>query len=72
MIAIIGDQAFVGDLIRGGILNSTRPETHFFMCDLDENRQRIQEVLNHPEVVQWNPGHMGPFSPDAVRAYLER
>ena len=72
VVAIIGDQAFVGDLIRGGMLNPTQPETHFFMCDLKENRQRIREVLDQAEVVQWHPGHMGPFGPDAVRTYLER
>ena len=72
VVAIVGDQAFVGDLIRGGMLEPTRPETHFFMCDLKENRQRIREVLDQAEVVQWHPGHMGPFAPDAVLAYLER
>lgn len=72
LVAIIGDQAFVSDLIRGGILDPTRPETHFFMCDLKENRQRIREVLDHAEVVQWLPGHMSPLTTETVHAYLER
>jgi hydroxyacylglutathione hydrolase len=63
VVAVIADQAFVGDLIRGGVLDSGRPETHFFMCDLAENRQRIREVLEHAEIAQWNPGHLGPFPP---------
>lgn len=70
VVVLIGEHAFVGDLIRGGIIENEAPTTHFFMCDLQENRRRIGEILALDGVKQWHPGHFGSFSTEAVRAYL--
>ncbi len=65
------EHVFVGDLIRGSLVASEKPATHFFMCDLVENRARIRELLSQTGIERWHPGHMGSFDADAVRAYLE-
>ena len=72
MVILIGRHAFVGDLIRGGTIANETPTTHFFMCDLEENRRRIGEILELDEIEQWHPGHFGSFPAEAVRAYLEK
>jgi glyoxylase-like metal-dependent hydrolase (beta-lactamase superfamily II) len=65
------DQVFVGDLIRGGILAPETPATHFFMCDLADNREKIRRLVEMPEFERWYPGHFGPLTPQSVREYLE-
>jgi hydroxyacylglutathione hydrolase len=70
LVITFDDQVFVGDLIRGSISGAAEPATHFFMCDLAENRARIRELLDHQELRQWHPGHMGSFETEAVRDYL--
>ena len=72
VVILIGQHAFVGDLIRGGIVASERPTTHFFMCDLEENRRRIGEILALEGIEQWHPGHFGSFPAEAVSAYLAK
>jgi len=54
LVLVVGEHAFVGDLIRGGILDANQPETHFFMCDLEENRARIKELLTYSAVTTWH------------------
>ncbi len=71
LLVAFDDQVFVGDLIRGGLLFRERPTTHFFMCDLAENRAQIQKLLSRTELRRWYPGHMGPFDADAVRDYVD-
>lgn len=70
VVILVGRHAFVGDLIRGGIVANETPTTHFFMCDLEENRRRIREILEHGAIEQWHPGHFGPFPAEAVGEYL--
>ena len=70
MVITIGSHAFVGDLIRGGVLQPEVPATHFFMCDLAENRRRIAEIMALEEIQYWHPGHFGPFPTAAVGQYL--
>lgn len=70
VVVLIGQHAFVGDLIRGGVIASETPTTHFFMCDLEENRRRIAEVLALEGIEQWHPGHFGSFPVESVSAYL--
>lgn len=70
VVVLIGRHAFVGDLIRGGIVANQTPTTHFFMCNLEENRQRIREILAFDGIEQWHPGHFGPFPTTAVHDYL--
>jgi hydroxyacylglutathione hydrolase len=70
LVITFDDQVFVGDLIRGSISGAAEPATHFFMCDLAENRARIRELLDHQELRRWHPGHMASFSVQSVRDYL--
>ncbi|MFK8021522.1 MAG: MBL fold metallo-hydrolase [Pseudomonadales bacterium] len=70
VVILIGRHAFVGDLIRGGIVANETPTTHFFMCDLEENQRRIGQILALEGIEQWHPGHFGSFSTEAVREYL--
>lgn len=72
VLIVFDDQVFVGDLIRGGILANETPVTHFFMCDLADNREKIRRLVDMPEFKRWYPGHFGPLTPQSVRAYLER
>jgi hydroxyacylglutathione hydrolase len=71
IVITIGSHAFVGDLIRGGVLRPKVPATHFFMCDLEENRRRIAEIMALEEIQYWHPGHFGPFPAAAVEDYLQ-
>ena len=66
----LATDAIVGDLIRGGVLSSETPTTHFFMCDLEDNLDKIRRLAEMPRFATWYPGHFGPFSADAVRGYL--
>jgi hydroxyacylglutathione hydrolase len=72
VVILIGRHAFVGDLIRGGMVANETPTTHFFMCDLEENQRKIGEVLALDGIEQWHPGHFGSFPVEAVSAYLAK
>lgn len=67
LAVIIGENAFVGDLLRGELLSKTQPARHFYMCDLQTNDRDIQQILAYPNVRNWYTGHMGPVSAEAVR-----
>jgi glyoxylase-like metal-dependent hydrolase (beta-lactamase superfamily II) len=70
LVVVVGEAAFVGDLFRGGIVGGG-VETHFYMCDLDDNRRDIAALLEAwPQVKTFFPGHFGPVSRGAVEAYL--
>lgn len=72
LVVVLGEVAFVGDLLRGAIVGSSA-EAHFYMCDLEDNRSKIQRLLRaHPDVKRFYTGHFGPVSREAVTAYLER
>lgn len=71
LVITFDNQAFVGDLIRGSITSDEQPATHFFMCDLVENRARIRQLLDEAKIQRWHPGHMGGFNVEAVRDYLD-
>ena len=70
LVVAFDDRVFVGDLIRGGILSAETPTTHFFMCDLDHNREQIRRLAEKTDLGTWYPGHFGPFTRAAVQEYL--
>ena len=71
LVVVAGDAAFVGDLFRGEIVGSGA-ETHFYMCDLEDNRRDIRALLDdYPEVKTFFTGHFGPVDREDVEAYLE-
>ena len=61
--------SLVGDLFRGDVFTrATR--THFYMCDLDDNRRDVGVLLDTlaPSAHTFFPGHFGPLA----RASVER
>ena len=69
---VAGSAAFVSDLIRGSIVGSSA-ETHFFMCDLEDNRRDVAFVLERlaPRAPQFYVGHFGPLSRSDLEAWLQ-
>ncbi|OEC32672.1 hypothetical protein SAMN05216600_1327 [Pseudomonas cuatrocienegasensis] len=65
---LIDDKAFVGDLVRGALLNTSKPARHFYMCALQRNDQDIATLLSHTAITTWYTGHMGPLPRAAVQA----
>ena len=63
---------FVGDLIAGEIFNPTKPMTHFFMCDLDDNKKNINTLLQRPAIDTWYLGHFGPLSTTDVARFVNK
>lgn len=61
LVFIIGKNVFIGDLFRGSLVGS-KPEVHFYICDLKSNRDDIQKLLEivSPEAEYFYPGHFGP------------
>ncbi|MCB9539981.1 MAG: MBL fold metallo-hydrolase [Myxococcales bacterium] len=70
LVVVVGDAAFVGDLFRGAIVGGGA-ETHFYMCDLADNRADIRALLDaHPNVKTFFTGHFGPVDREDVEEYL--
>jgi glyoxylase-like metal-dependent hydrolase (beta-lactamase superfamily II) len=68
LVLRFGHAVLVGDLLRGSVLGSSA-EVHFYMCDLDDNRRDVHDVLARwPEATTWFVGHFGPVSRQAVIA----
>lgn len=67
---ILGEAAFIGDTLRGAIVGSGA-ETHFYMCDLEDNRRDLHELLiKYPEVKIYYVGHFGPVTRQELKDYL--
>ncbi len=61
---------FVGDMFRGSVTGSS-VETHFYMCDLDQNLQAILRLYeDFPSMDRYLPGHFCELTRDDVREYL--
>lgn len=71
LVYVVGDVVFVGDLIRGSIVGH-RPTTHFYMCDLADNRADIEQLRSSlaPAGSTWFVGHFGPLDAAEVSAQL--
>ena len=71
LVLLVGRAAFVGDLFRGAIVGRSA-ETHFYMCDLEDNRADVRALLDAaPEVEVFFTGHFGPVTREAVEAWLD-
>lgn len=68
LVVIVEDSVFVGDLFRGAI-TSSKPTTHFYMCDLEDNRADIGQLLDviAPDAATFYPAHFGEASRAQVR-----
>lgn len=69
LVVTVGEAVFVGDMFRGGIVSDSA-SVHFYMCDLDDNRQDVRVLLDAlaPGAEAFFTGHFGPVSRAAVRA----
>jgi hydroxyacylglutathione hydrolase len=63
--------AFVGDLITSKPFAPDEAMTHFFMCDLAENKRLLEELLSWSDTSLWYLGHFGPLEPRAIQRYVE-
>lgn len=70
LVVSLPGAVFVGDLFRGAIVGRSA-EVHFYMCDLDDNRRDVGQLLDviAPNADTFFTGHFGPVKRDAV---LER
>jgi glyoxylase-like metal-dependent hydrolase (beta-lactamase superfamily II) len=70
LVLVVGDKAFVGDLVRGGVFAPSEPTRHLYVCDLEANRGALERVLAVAGVTEWFTGHFGPLQAEAVRQAL--
>ncbi len=72
LVVVAGPFALVGDLIRGSIPGSGAV-THFYMCDLADNRRDVAWLLSDAgkAVRTVLVGHFGPLERAAVQAWLD-
>ncbi|MCO4762754.1 MAG: MBL fold metallo-hydrolase [Myxococcales bacterium] len=71
LVVVSGDAAFVGDLFRGEIVGSG-PTTHFYMCDLKDNRADIRGLYQGAaaKAKTYFVGHFGPVTREDVGAWI--
>ncbi len=66
----MNDIIFVGDLIRGQVLNKKKPAYHLFMCDLADNLKNIRMLADKAHIKWWYPGHGGPLSAQKIKEFI--
>lgn len=73
IVVDLGEAAFVGDLFRGGILSPNAAQTHFYMCDLQDNESDIGNLLYSisANATDYFTGHMGPVSRQSVISHFD-
>lgn len=73
LVVMVGEAVFAGDLFRGSIVGSSAA-THFYMCDLAQNRRSIDTLLHTlaPQGQTFFVGHFGPVSRGAVASHFDR
>jgi hydroxyacylglutathione hydrolase len=72
LVVVAGPFALVGDLIRGSIPGSSAV-THFYMCDLADNRRDVAWLLSDAGKAARTVlvGHFGPLERAAVQDWLD-
>ncbi|HRH00034.1 MAG TPA: MBL fold metallo-hydrolase [Polyangiaceae bacterium] len=73
LAVVAGTGAFVGDLLRGGLVG-TGAELHFYMCNVPGNARDIGRLLavDAPRATTLFVGHFGPVTRDeAIARFLE-
>lgn len=70
LVISIGKAVFVGDIIRGKVLQNKKPTRHIFVCDFDQDLINIETVATIKGVQTWFPGHGGPLGQEDVLKFL--
>lgn len=67
LVVVAGSAVFVGDLFRGTLLGNSA-HTHFYMCDLADNRADVGRLLTEiaPKGERFFVGHFGPVGRRSV------
>ena len=71
LVLHLGRIGVIGDLIRGSVTGSAA-RTHYYMCDLDDNRRDMQVLVDHlaPRADTFFVGHFGPLDRSAIEKWL--
>ncbi|TMQ17542.1 MAG: MBL fold metallo-hydrolase [Deltaproteobacteria bacterium] len=68
--AVIGGEAFSGDLVKGGlVVDVETPSEHLYQTDRLADHRSLAALLDRG-VTRLYPGHSGPLDAGAVRAWL--
>jgi glyoxylase-like metal-dependent hydrolase (beta-lactamase superfamily II) len=70
LVVITGESAFVGDLIRGGVVFSQSPTEHFYHENRAQAREQLK-ILAQSGVRLVFPGHFGPLAIEDVKSFNE-
>ncbi len=70
LVVTLDDVVLVGDLFRGEIVGHSAT-THFYMCDLEDNRADVRNLLDTlaPTARRFFTGHFGPIGRAAVERF---
>ena len=74
LVIVFKDVAFVGDLVRGGLLLKNRAATHFYQCNLPAISEGLKKLLYifAPSVETFYPSHLGPVSRSSLELMTEK
>ena len=64
LVIVFDDSAFLGDLLRGGLLSKHAAAMHFYQCDFNAIQAGMKKVLEElaPDVKIFFPSHLGPVT----------
>lgn len=68
----IENSVFVGDIIKGQMLNKDKPARHIFVCDYGQNLMNIEKIAALEDVAYWYPGHGGPLRQEDVKKFIDK
>jgi len=71
LVYVVGESAFVGDLIRGALILGKRPRRHFFHEDIDQAEAHLQHLLDSG-VNRFYCGHKGYLTAKSVRRFISQ
>jgi hydroxyacylglutathione hydrolase len=72
LVVTLDGAAFVGDLVRGGVISNANATRHFYMCDLVDNDADMRTLLDEiaPDTDMFLPGHFGPLSRKSIEKLI--
>lgn len=67
IVMTIQNKAFVGDLMRGGVIWKSDPTVSFYICNEEENARDIKNLLQDSQIDEWYSGHFGPLKVEDIK-----